>query len=570
MNNAGSIAYFSMEVGLDPDIPTYSGGLGILAGDTIKAAADLSLPFVAVTLVSRQGYFRQVLDAGGVQREEPSRWDPAAALALEAPRVTVAIEGRQVAVAAWRLDHKSGRGGTVPVYFLDTDLPENDPADRDITQRLYGGDDAYRLKGEIVLGIGGLRMLEALEIPVSVYHLNEGHAALLTLELLQRTRRQVENVWDERLVWDLQAVREKTVFTTHTPVAAGHDQFPWDLVLRILGEHIPLERFHELAGADRMNNTLLAMNLSGYINGVAKKHGEVSRSLFKGYNISSVTNGVHSLTWTHPRFRGLYDRYIPGWREEPTLLAWVDKIPSGALWEAHQMAKDQLFDHIRGATGVLLDARTFTIGFARRATGYKRMDLLLSDRDLLRRIGGGRLQLVFAGKSHPRDAEGKELIRLVHEHLAALAGGGIRAVYLPDYDMRLAQLLIPGVDLWLNTPLRPLEASGTSGMKAAHNGVPNFSVLDGWWIEGHIEGLTGWSIGQAPQEAAVTDRAAADAADAADLYRKLERDIMPLFYEDRAGWVRVMKGAIGKNAYYFNTHRMMRRYVTEAYLRSMG
>ncbi len=569
MNHTCSIAYFSMEVGLDPDIPTYSGGLGILAGDTIKAAADLSLPFTAVTLVSRQGYFRQEIGPDGVQREQPARWDPSTVMRREATRVTVTIEGRPVAVAAWRHDHRSPGCGTVPVFFLDTDLPENTIADRGITDALYGGDEAYRLKGEIVLGIGGLRMLEALDIPVSVYHLNEGHAALLTLELLQRTRRNVENVWDERLVWDLQAVRERTVFTTHTPVAAGHDQFSYDLVLRVLGEHIPLELFHRLAGPDRLNNTLLAMNLSGYINGVAKRHGEVSRSLFKGYQISSVTNGVHSVTWTHPRFQELYDRYIPGWREEPTLLAWVDKVPDEELWEAHRLAKAELFAWIRESTGTALDEDVLTIGFARRVTGYKRMDLLLSDPQRLKRIAGGRLQLVFAGKAHPRDAEGKELIRLVHEHLAGL-GDDVRAVYLSDYDMRLAKTLIPGVDLWLNTPLRPLEASGTSGMKAAHNGVPNFSVLDGWWIEGHFEGLSGWSIGPEHHPEAVPDRAAADAADAEDLYRKLEEVILPLYYDDRGGWVRVMKGAIGKNAYYFNAHRMMRRYITEAYIRTRG
>jgi starch phosphorylase len=569
MSNDCAIAYFSMEVGIDPAMPTYSGGLGILAGDTVKAAADLNLPFTAVTLVSRRGYFRQEIDAAGSQIEHPADWDPAAFMELQKPAVTVSIEGRPLTVRAWRYDYRGANGGLVPLFFLDTDTPENIPADREITHWLYGGDDAYRLKTAIVLGIGGLRMLEALGFHPRRYHLNEGHASLLTLELLQRTRRSIENVWDENLVWDLPAVRERTIFTTHTPVAAGHDRFSYELIERVLGDSIPIPVLKRLAGEDALNSTLLAMNLSGYINGVAKKHQAVSRTMFKGYSISSVTNGVHSVTWTHEAFRRLYDGYLPGWREEPNLLAWVDKIPDEGLWAAHREAKEKLVTLVRERTGVPFDPDILTIGFARRATGYKRADLLLSDLDRLRSFGAGRLQIVYAGKAHPRDLEGKELIRRVTGRLAALAPD-IRAVYLPDYTMDLAMTLIPGVDLWLNNPLRPLEASGTSGMKAAHNGVPNFSVLDGWWIEGHIEGVTGWSIGPDNSSPNPEDREAADAVDREDLYGKLERVIMPLYYDDRAGWIRVMRGAIGKNAYYFNTHRMMRRYVTDAYIRALS
>jgi starch phosphorylase len=560
-----SIAYFSMEVGLSPEMPTYSGGLGVLAGDTIKAAADLGLPFVAVTLISRKGYFRQTLGEDGTQVEESAAWDPSLFMELQTPRISVRIEGREVSVCSWRYEQRSALGRSVPVIFLDTDLTGNAPEDREITHYLYGGDSAYRLKAEVVLGIGGLRMLEALGFEVSRYHLNEGHAALLTLELLHRTKKSIENVWDERLIWDLPAVREKTIFTTHTPVAAGHDRFPYDLVGRVLGDYIPLDLMRKLAGEETMNNTLLAMNLSGYINGVAKKHRDVSRSMFQGYAISAITNGVHSVSWTHPAMAALFDRHIPAWREDPSLLAWVDKIPDSKILEAHRLVKRELLEHIRQATGVRFDEDILTIGFARRATGYKRADLLFSDPDRLRRIGAGKLQIVFAGKAHPHDQEGKELIRRVHQRMEELKGT-VSAVWLPDYDMRLALKLIAGVDVWLNTPLRPLEASGTSGMKAAHNGVPNFSVLDGWWIEGHIEGLTGWSIGPAPDEIGQVERGMSDAADVEDLYRKLEYKILPLYGEH--GWARVMKGAIGKNAYYFNAHRMMRRYVTEAYLGS--
>ncbi len=556
-----------MEVGLSPEMPTYSGGLGVLAGDTIKAAADLGLPFVAVTLISRRGYFRQVLGEDGAQVEEPSSWDPSLFMELQTPRVSVRIEGREVSVCSWRYEQRSAFGRSVPVIFLDTDLAANAPEDREITHYLYGGDDTYRLRAEIVLGIGGLRMLEALGFHVARYHLNEGHAALLTLELLHQTKKSIENVWDERLIWDLPAVREKTIFTTHTPVAAGHDRFPYDLVAQVLGDYVPLELLRKLAGEESMNNTLLAMNLSGFINGVAKKHRDISRSMFQGYAISAVTNGVHSVSWTHPAMAALFDRHIPAWREDPTLLAWVDKIPDSKILETHRLVKRELVELILQSTGVRFDEDVLTIGFARRATGYKRADLLFSDPDRLRRIGAGKLQIVFAGKAHPRDQEGKDLIRRVHQRMAELEGA-IPAVWLPDYDMRLALKLIAGVDVWLNTPLRPLEASGTSGMKAAHNGVPNFSVLDGWWIEGHIEGLTGWSIGPPPDEVGMVERADSDAADVADLYRKLENKIIPLYLGDSHGWARVMKGAIGKNAYYFNAHRMMSRYVTEAYLGS--
>jgi starch phosphorylase len=558
-----SIAYFSMEIGILPGIPTYSGGLGVLAGDTIRAAADLKLPVVAVTLLSRRGYFRQEIDPQGNQTEHPDSWDPAGLLEPEPQRVTVTIGGRPVAIKAWRYDHQSPVGGKVPIWFLDTDLPENDPADREITHYLYGGDDAYRLSAEVVLGIGGFRMLEALDIPARKYHLNEGHAALLAVELLQRTKHTVEEVWDEEKIWDPEAVRGRVIFTTHTPVAAGHDQFDYDLVSRVVGEVIPGPVLRSFAGYDRMNNTLLAMNLAGYINGVARSHSEVSREMFQGYEIAAVTNGVHSATWTHPAFKALYDRFIPGWREDPALLGWVDKIPASELWEAHREAKAAFFSLVRERTGVSLDPDILTIGFARRATGYKRLDLLLSDPERLRSIAAGKLQLVFAGKAHPKDGEGKALIRRTVERLAGLADS-VRGVFLADYRMELAMSLIPGVDVWLNTPSPPLEASGTSGMKAAHNGVPNLSVLDGWWVEGHIEGITGWSIG--PEPGAALSWEERNRADADDLYRKLEREVIPLWYYDRAGWIRLMRGAIGKNASYFNAQRMMSRYVTEAYL----
>ncbi len=559
------IAYFSMEIGIKNDIPTYSGGLGILAGDTIKSAADLMLPMVAVTLLSRKGYFSQEIDSRGWQSEKPVDWDPSRHMQLLSPRVAVRIEGREVQIQAWMYMVVSPTGGNIPVLFLDTDLPENSPDDRRITDQLYGGDRAYRIKQEIVLGMGGVRMLHALELHIKKYHMNEGHASFLALELLLRFKRDIESVWDERSVWDIARVRDLCVFTTHTPVEAGHDKFPYPLVLQVLGEIIPLDVLKDLAGKDSLNMTLLALNLSKYVNGVAKKHGEVSQHMFPGYHIHAITNGVHTFTWTCQEIAQLFDRYIPGWANEPELFVRSGSIPELELWEAHHEAKRKLLAYVSLVTGVTLDLNVLTIGFARRATAYKRPHLLFHDLDRLLAVAQGKIQVIYAGKAHPHDDNGKRLIQGLHEYSERLRGK-LPVVFLPGYNMDVALKLVSGVDVWLNTPLRPLEASGTSGMKAAHNGVVNFSVLDGWWIEGHIEDFTGWSIGGTPAE--YSKPGEADADDAADLYRKLETVIIPKYYDtDKAPWARLMKNAISKNAYYFNSHRMMRRYVTEAYIR---
>jgi starch phosphorylase len=558
------IAYFSMEIGLTAEIPTYSGGLGVLAGDTIKTAADLRLPLVAVTLVNRKGYFTQTFDQNGWQQESPTQWQPETMLERLPEKTLVTIEERDVKIQAWLYRVTSPSRGQVPVLFLDTDIPGNDEQDRHITDFLYGGDKAYRFKQEIVLGIGGARLLAQLGFSIRKYHMNEGHASLLTLELLTHGRRPLEDTWNERDSWNTREVINRCVFTTHTPVEAGHDLFSYDLVERILDHEIPLPLLKELGGEDDLNLTLLAMNLSQYVNGVAKKHREVSQAMFPGFEIHAITNGIHPFTWTSPYFVNLYSRHLPSWATEPELLVRVDSIPDGEIWDTHCGAKAYLFQYIEEATGVRLDPDLLTIGFARRAAAYKRGDLIFSDMERLLRIGEGKLQLVFGGKAHPKDQAGKELIQRIMQHIERYHDR-IRMVYLPNYNMDVAARLIPGVDLWLNTPLRPLEASGTSGMKAAINGVPNFSVLDGWWIEGHIEGVTGWAIGPMPHGNSISQNHTDE--DVEDLYRKLENIILPMYYEDRPAWIRVMKNAIGKNAYYFNTHVMMRRYVTEAYCR---
>ncbi len=557
------IAYFSMEIGLTAEIPTYSGGLGVLAGDTIKSAADLKIPMVAVTLLYRKGYFRQRFGPDGWQQEQSVDWKPERYMTLLPQKAMVPIEQRDVKIQAWLYRVKSPSGGEVPVLFLDTDIPGNDDRDRMLTDHLYGGDREIRLKQEIILGIGGARLLRAFNFSIMKYHMNEGHASLLTLELLNSVRIPLEQPPGNFDALAAGRVSEQCVFTTHTPVPAGHDRFPYDMVERIMPAEIPINMLKGIAGREELNTTVLAMNLSKFINGVAKRHGEVSQDLFPGFEIHAITNGIHPFTWCSPFFVNLFDKYLPGWANEPELLVRVDNISDAEVWDAHYGAKALFFQYVREQTGVDLDPELLTIGFARRAATYKRGDLIFSDLERLIRIGSGKLQFVFGGKAHPHDNEGKKVIQHIIQ-VAEKLNGRISLVYLENYNMDTASRFIPGVDLWLNNPLRPLEASGTSGMKAALNGVPNFSVLDGWWIEGHIEGVTGWAIGPPPAE--VGEEAGRAALDLEDMYQKLEHTIIPLYYNDRDGWLRVMKNAIGKNAYYFNTHIMMRRYVTEAYI----
>ena len=553
------VAYFSMEIGLANDIPTYSGGLGVLAGDTVRTAADMALPMVAVSLVSRSGYFRQEIDAHGRQLEHRDQWDPSRYATRLNAAVALTLEGRQVWVGGWLYVVRSRRDGSIPVLLLDTDLPVNAPEDREITHYLYGGDEAYRIKQEVVLGVGGVAMLQALGFNLMGYHMNEGHSAFLTLALLRKYAYAREDLRPGESPYDLPRVREMCTFTTHTPVEAGHDQFSYELVRRIYGDLLDTATVKLLAGADRLNMTRLALNLSEYVNGVAKRHAETSRRLFPGYAVHAVTNGVHSSTWTSLHLGALYDLHVPGWCHEPELLSRADRIPDDTLWQAHVEAKADLIARVQALTGVALDPGKPILGLARRMTAYKRNDLLFSDLARLKAIAARYpFQVVLAGKAHPRDESGKRLIEDLHADMRALADV-IPVVFLPNYDMGLAQAMVSGSDVWLNTPLRPLEASGTSGMKAAFNGVPQLSVLDGWWVEGCIEGVTGWAIGD--------DSAAANGSDAHALYDKLEQVVLPLWYGDRAGWIAVMKGVISKNAAYFNSHRMMRRYATEAYLR---
>jgi glycogen phosphorylase len=550
------IAYFSMEIALEDGIPTYSGGLGVLAGDMMRSAADLGVPMVGVTLVSRAGYFRQEIQAGR-QLERPEHWDPAARAQRLDCKVAVRAGDHDVWVGAWQYEvpSHSSQFPPVPVILLDTDLPENREEDRNLTHFLYGGDTMYRLRQEIVLGVAGVRMLNALGLQVQKYHLNEGHSALLTLELLRQ--RGASAAHGEALQEAVQEVRRRCVFTTHTPVEAGHDQYPYALAEQWLDGLVHARVLHSLGGPDRLNLTRLALSLCGWVNGVAQRHAEVSRELFPGYDVHAITNGVHAMRWTSAPMQALFDRYIPQWAHEPELLVRALRIGDADIAAAHAQSRQELLQFVQGLSGPALDPRRFTIGFARRMTDYKRPGLLFSDLERLRAIAARHpFQVIVSGKAHPHDEAGKRHIASLHAWTEELAGV-VPVVFLPDYRLEVARRVISGVDLWLNTPQPPLEASGTSGMKAALNGVPSLSVLDGWWLEGCDEGATGWAIG---------DDGDYDArGHAVSLYDKLEHTILPTFYAGGPAWSFIMKSTIARNGSYFNSHRMLRRYVSEAY-----
>ncbi|MFW6024752.1 MAG: alpha-glucan family phosphorylase [Candidatus Woesearchaeota archaeon] len=539
-------SYFTMEIGLKPEIKTYSGGLGVLAGDTVKSFADKSVPMVCVTLLNENGYFKQEIDDEGNQIETDDFWEKKKELTKLDTAVEVKIEDRVVKVGAWEYQVKSEDNDyLVPVYFLDTDIEGNSEYDRTLTKNLYGGDEYYRLCQEIVLGIGGVRFLQKRGYNKLLrYHMNEGHAAFLTLELL----RQLE---------DRKKVKKKCVFTTHTPVKSGHDVFQKEMVNIALGDFVPNDMYQ----GEKLSMTYLGFSLSNYINGVAKKHQEVTHKMFPNFNIDYITNGVHSKTWVSPHFKKLYDEKIPSWKKDPFVLRYAVQISSLDLWEAHIKAKFDLNKLIKKRKGIDFDEEVFTIGFARRATSYKRMDLLFQDIERLNKIAEkhGKIQLVFAGKAHPKDVEGKTLIKEII-HKKDKLNNKIKLVFLENYNMALAKKLISGVDVWLNTPKKPLEASGTSGMKAALNGIPSFSVLDGWWIEGHMEGFTGWSIGY-------SDEPSENKADAEDIYSKLENVILPKYYKNKDDFIQIMKQSIAFNGSFFNTNRMVSQYITNAYLK---
>jgi glycogen phosphorylase len=550
-----SIAYFSMEIALSPALPTYSGGLGMLAGDTLRSAADTAAPMVAVSLVHRRGYFRQHLDDSGLQTESDVPWSPETTLPSANQLLALTVQGRQLLVRAWRFDVIGVTGHIIPVFLLDTDVEGNDEWDRHLTDHLYGGDSYYRLCQEAVLGLGGIALLNALNCKPDVYHMNEGHAALLTIALLEE--RLAGKPLHEATEADIQAVGQQCVFTTHTPVPAGHDQFGLDHMYQVLG--------HDRAAAidasgalhnGLMNMTYLALRFSRYVNGVAMQHGKVSQKMFPEYKVYSITNGVHAATWLSESFQELLDKEITNWRTDNRYFRSVYGIDPARITACHAKNKHRLFATLAKRTGHYFNPSMLTLGFARRVATYKRASLLLHDPvrlvSIAQKIGG--LQILFAGKAHPADTAGKGLIREVYEAAAKLNSAALKIYYIENYDWELGAMLTQGVDVWVNTPRRPYEASGTSGMKAALNGVPSLSVLDGWWIEGCAEDTTGWAIEDGESEE----------AEANSLYEKLEKRIAPL-YANPTAWARIQQHCIGMNGTFFNTHRMLSQYFANAY-----
>lgn len=561
-------AYYSMEIAISDAIPTFSGGLGVLAGDHVRSAADRGIRLVAVTLLYRFGFFRQEVGADGAQVELPVQWEPSRLLEELPERVHVPLGDRHVVVRPWRHVVTGVGGHQVPIYLLDTHLDENPPADRAIADRLYLGDRAHRLSQEVILGIGGPLALHALgHRTIRTHHMNEGHASLVPLGVLANrdpagARGRVPDTLPEPTKSDLEWVRDRCVFTTHTPVPAGHDRFDPAVAGATLGLN-PLRALeeHGLLEADgTLNMTLLGMSLSRFVNAVSVRHRGVTRQMFPSAAVESITNGVHSSTWAGEPLASLFDRRIPDWRAASSQLRYVAALSLSELRVAHNQAKRDLCDEAERRSGVTLDPQMFTIGIARRFAGYKRNDLLLSDPRRLADLAtrGGPLQVLVSGKAHPQDGLGKDLLRRVVMG-AASPPPGVRIVFLPDYDMSLARLMCAGSDVWLNTPEPPNEASGTSGMKAALNGVPSVSTLDGWWLEGHIEGVTGWAIGSTSEG----PQGASEHAEA--LYRLLGDVVIPMYYRDPDRFDAVRRNAIALNASFFSGHRMVDEYARRAY-----
>ena len=548
------IAYFSMEIALSKALPTYSGGLGVLAGDTLRSAADTGASMVAVSLVHRRGYFQQHLDAVGQQTESDVVWHPET-LPPAGRIIQLQLQGREITLRAWRFDVVGVTGHVIPVFLLDSDVDGNDPWDRRLTDHLYGGDTYYRLCQEAILGLGGIHLLHALGCQPEVCHMNEGHASLLAVGLLEA--RLTPAPLSEATEEDADAIAQQCVFTTHTPVPAGHDQFGLDQMQQVLGHERAsvIERFGALHN-NLLNMTYLALRFSRYVNGVAMQHGKVSQAMFPQVHVHAITNGVHAATWLSPHFQQLFDKEIPDWRHDNNYLRSVYGIDPATIEATHRLGQQRLFATVKQRTGVELDPDVLTLGFARRVATYKRATLLFHSPERLveiaERIGG--LQILYAGKSHPADNAGKALIREVFADAEKLNSSSLKIIYLENYDWDLGEQLTGGVDVWLNTPLRPYEASGTSGMKAAMNGVPSLSVLDGWWIEGCAENITGWAIPDADDEASEAD----------SLYRKLEHSIAPCF-ADKACWAELRRHCIAMNGSFFNTHRMLGQYVANAY-----
>ncbi|MGB0802801.1 MAG: alpha-glucan family phosphorylase [Candidatus Poseidoniaceae archaeon] len=541
----GVVGYFTAEIGLWSELHTYSGGLGVLAGDHVKSAADAEIPLVGVTLVYRKGYGRQHLDKDGVQTETYRDLDPAQHMQDTGMEISLPLDGGELWAKVWRADITGVSGHVVPVYFLDTFHPKNSEKHLELGLTLYGGDDWVRIRQEYLLGVGGLRLLDKLGLEVDGLHLNEGHCTFALLEMLGKG-------------WSREQLAKRVLFTTHTPVPAGHDRFEWEAVEEVLGDLLPADAKQLVIDAGdpeegrRISMSHLAVALSGPVNAVSNLNAWVASSMFADHHIAPITNGVHHITWTSPMMADLFDKQLPGWREDPTKLAHAGKIPTEDLTGARDVARKVLRELVQTSTGVRLDKNRLTIGFARRFATYKRANLVFSDLERLREIGAGKIQFVFSGKAHPRDEGGKALIKSIFDSAKDLENE-IPVAFLEDYSMATGLAMTGGVDIWLNNPIRPMEASGTSGMKAAMNGVPNCSILDGWWPEGCEHGVNGWAIGEADDERD-------DVRDAKNVLDVIENEVLPAWDEGDEKWCEIMRASIATSAR-FTGARMISDYL---------
>ena len=545
MNNKNiKIAYFSAEIGLSSSLPTYSGGLGVLAGDHMKASADAGIEMLGISLLYKEGYFKQLLDKEGNQKEEYPRFELGDNLSLLPNKFSIKIRGREVWIQAYEYLHTSETGHIIPIYFLDTDIDENISEDRMITLRLYSGDKNHRILQESILGFGGIRFLDAYDFDsIEKFHMNEGHSSFLTLALLEKYNKNEEKV------------KSMCHFTTHTPVAAGHDNFSTERCSNILNSLMPNDLNLPSIKNNRLHMTELGLYYSNTANGVSKLHGKVAQDQFPDFDIDYITNGVYHPHWIGDSFAELFDDYFKNWKINPNLLLNVDNIDNEKIISAHMQQKDELINYANLFTENKLSSDVLTIGFARRAAEYKRAGLIFSNIEKLIEIGSGKIQMIFSGKAHPNDIKGKQIIKEVVNNANQLVDE-VNIVFLENYNMYLGRLITSGVDLWLNTPIRPNEASGTSGMKAALNGVPNFSVIDGWWAEGCKDNENGWAIG--------SPDSCNDIADAESLYFKLENQIINTFYNDKIKWIQIMKNSI-KTGVDFTAHRMVNDYKDKFY-----
>jgi len=545
------IAYFSAEIGLSSSLPTYSGGLGVLAGDHIKASTDAGISMVGISLLYKEGYFKQGLDEYGKQIESYPRFDLNSKLKQLPNKFTVHLRGRDVRVGVYEYLYKGEEDQVTPIYFLDTDLEENDTDDRIISLRLYSGGEDHRILQEALLGFGGIYLLDILGYKnIKTYHMNEGHCSFLTLALLKKFNGNEDKV------------RSLCHFTTHTPVPAGHDQFSVnrcrELVDTLLPDNLNLPSWIQ---NNQLHMTELGLYFSRSANGVSELHGEVARNQFPSFSIDYITNGIYHPYWLGQSFQSLFDSKIPNWRTKPSLLLGLNDITDDEINNAHLHQKNILLKYANQQSKKILSSEILTIGFARRAAEYKRARLIFSNIDRLADLGKNKIQIIFSGKAHPKDEKGKDIIQGIFEDANKLKGF-VEIIFLENYDMRLGRMITSGVDVWLNTPLRPNEASGTSGMKAALNGIPNLSILDGWWVEGCVNDKNGWAIGSADS--------CDDKSDAESLYDILENKVIPTFYNDNKKWVDMMRSSI-QTAVDFTAHRMIEQYNKNFYkIKSKG